>query len=137
MRFDSSIIWQSVRVLVAGIWLTMLLVATALVIGIVIGLVACAGTLLGCGLVYYLSVGYIGFVRRPPQTVIILWFYYCAPVILNTRLSAFWIGTVALAIPSGAYLAEIFRAGILAVPRGQLDAARAGGLSSFWLGWGL
>jgi ABC-type amino acid transport system permease subunit len=73
--------------------------------------------------------------RGLPETVIIFWFYYCAPLILNTRLSAFWIGTVALAIPSGAYLAEIFRAGILAVPRGQLDAARAVGLSSFWLVW--
>src|SRR3984893_1485436 len=135
MQFDSSIIWQNLPLLVSGIWLTILLVATALVIGIVIGLVACAGTLLGCGLVYYLSVGYIGVFRGLPETVIIFWFYYCAPLILNTRLSAFWIGTVALAIPSGAYLAEIFRAGILAVPRGQLDAARAVGLSSFWLVW--
>jgi His/Glu/Gln/Arg/opine family amino acid ABC transporter permease subunit len=85
MQFDSSIIWQNLPLLVLGIWLTILLVATALVIGIVIGLVACAGTLLGCGLVYYLSVGYIGLFRGLPETVIIFWFYYCAPLILNTR----------------------------------------------------
>jgi His/Glu/Gln/Arg/opine family amino acid ABC transporter permease subunit len=135
MQFDSSIIWQNLPLLLSGIWLTILLVATALVLGIVIGLAVCAGTLLGRGLVYYLSVGYVGLFRGLPETVIIFWLYYCAPLILNTRLSAFWTGTVALAIPSGAYFAEIFRAGILAVPRGQVDAGRAVGLSSFWLVW--
>jgi ABC-type amino acid transport system permease subunit len=57
------------------------------------------------------------------------------PISPAPRLSAFWTGTVALAIPSGAYFAEIFRAGVLAVPRGQVDAGRAVGLSSFWLVW--
>jgi His/Glu/Gln/Arg/opine family amino acid ABC transporter permease subunit len=119
MQFDPSIIWSNLPVLVSGIWLTILLVAIALVFAIVLGLLACAGTLLGRGLVYYLSVGYIGFFRGLPETVIIFWLYYCTPLVLNTRLSAFWTGTVALAIPSGAYLAEIFRAGILAVSRGR------------------
>jgi His/Glu/Gln/Arg/opine family amino acid ABC transporter permease subunit len=135
MQFDPSIIWQNLPLLLSGIWLTILLVATALVLGIVLGLVVCAGTLIGRGLVFYLSVGYVGLFRGLPETVIIFWLYYCAPLILNTRLSAFWTGTAALAIPSGAYLAEIFRAGILAVPRGQLDAGRAVGLSSLWLVW--
>jgi His/Glu/Gln/Arg/opine family amino acid ABC transporter permease subunit len=135
MSFDTSVIWQNLPLLASGLWLTILLVATALAIGIVIGLVACAGTMLGRGLVHYLSVGYIGLFRGLPETVIIFWLYYCAPLILNVKLSAFWSGTIALAIPSGAYLAEIFRAGIAAVPRGQLDAARAVGLSSFWLVW--
>ena len=119
MQFDPSIIWSNLPVLVSGIWLTILLVAIALVFAIVLGLLACAGTLLGRGLVYYLSVGYIGLFRGLPETVIIFWLYYCTPLVLNTRLSAFWTGTVALAIPSGAYLAEIFRAGILAVSRGR------------------
>src|ERR1700730_12467930 len=135
MSFDTSVIWQNLPLLLTGIWLTILLVLIALAIGIVVGLLACAGNMLGRGLVYYLSVGYIGLFRGLPETVIIFWLYYCAPLILNTRLLAFWSGTVALAIPSGAYLAEIFRAGIGAVPRGQLDAARAVGLSPFWLVW--
>src|ERR1700736_396583 len=129
MPFVTTVILQNLPLLVSGIWLTILLFATALVLGILIGLIACAGTLLGRGLVHYLSVGYIGLFRGLPETVIIFWLYYCAPLILNTKLSAFWSGTIALAIPSGAYLAEIFRAGIEAVPRGQLDAARAVGLS--------
>jgi len=135
MAFDTGIIWQNLPLLLSGIWLTVLLVLTALVIGIVVGLLACAGSMLGRGLFYYVSVGYVGLFRALPETVIIFWLYYCAPLILNARLSAFWSGTIALAIPSGAYLAKIFRAGIAAVPRGQLDAARAVGLSSFWVAW--
>ncbi len=135
MSFDASVIWQNLPILLAGVWLTILLVVIALAIGIGIGLLACGGTLLGRGFVYHLSVGYIGLFRGLPETVIIFWLYYCGPLILNTKLSAFQSATAALAIPSGAYLAEIFRAGVMAVPRGQLDAARALGLSSFWMVW--
>ena len=67
MQFDSSIIWQNLPLLLSGIWLTILLVATALVLGIVIGLAVCAGTLLGRGLDYYLSVGYVGLFRGLPE----------------------------------------------------------------------
>jgi len=135
MAFDTSVIWSNLPLLAAGIRLTLLLTLAALALGIVIGLLACAGRLSGRGLLYYLSAGYIGLFRALPETVIIFWLYYCAPLILNAKLSAFWSGTIALAIPVGAYLAEIFRAGIGAVPRGQLDAARAVGLSPLWVVW--
>jgi His/Glu/Gln/Arg/opine family amino acid ABC transporter permease subunit len=133
MTFDTSVIWSNLALLVAGVWLTLALTLTALALGTVIGLFAYAGRLAGRGLVHHLSTGYIGLFRALPETVIIFWLYYCAPLILNVRLSAFWSGTIALAIPAGAYLAEIFRAGIEALPRGQLDAARAVGLSPFWV----
>ena len=108
MTFDTGIIWQNLPLLLAGIWLTLLLVLTALAIGIIVGLLACAGNMLGRGIFHYLSVGYVGLFRALPETVIIFWLYYCAPLMLNARLSAFWSGTIALAIPSGAYLAGNF-----------------------------
>lgn len=135
MSFDASVIWQNWPLLLAGVGLTIVLVVVALAVGIVIGLLACAGSLLGSGFAYHLSVAYIGLFRGLPETVIVFWLYYCAPLILNTKLSAFEAAVIALSIPSGAYLAEIFRAGIEAVPRGQIDAARAIGLSPFWLAW--
>jgi His/Glu/Gln/Arg/opine family amino acid ABC transporter permease subunit len=135
MSFDTSIIWQNLPMLLAGIWLTVVIVFLSLVVAIVIGLLVCAGTLLGKGFVHDLCVGYVALFRALPEPVIIFWMYYCGPLILNSKLSAFESGTIALAIPSGAYLAEIFRAGIQAVPRGQIEAGRALGLSSFWLVW--
>jgi His/Glu/Gln/Arg/opine family amino acid ABC transporter permease subunit len=135
MSFDTSVIWQNLPILASGIWLTIVIVVVSLAIGIGIGLLACAGMLLGRGMVYHLSIGYVGLFRALPEPVIIFWLYYCSPFILNSKLSAFEAGTIALAIPSGAYLAEIFRAGVQAVPRGQFEAARATGLSAFWLVW--
>jgi len=135
MSFDTTVIWQNLPALAAGIWLTIAIVVVSLAIGIVIGLLVCAGMLLTRGFANYMSVGYVGLFRAVPEPVIIFWLYYCAPLILNSKLSAFETGTIALAIPTGAYLAEIFRAGIQAVPRGQFEAARAVGLSPLWLVW--
>ena len=133
MAFDISIVWQNLPLLVGGIWTTLLLVVVALALGSLIGLMVCAGALIGDGFVRRLALGYVGVFRGLPETVIVFWLYYCGPLILNAKLTAFEAGTIALAVPSGAYLAEIFRAGILAVPRGQFDAARAVGLGPFWL----
>jgi His/Glu/Gln/Arg/opine family amino acid ABC transporter permease subunit len=135
MSFDISVIWQNLPILLAGARLTIVLTVVALAIGILIGLLICAGTLLGRGLVHHLSVAYIGLFRGLPETVIVFWLYYCGPLILNTKPSAFTTALAALAIQSGAYLAEIFRAGIQAVPRGQFDAGRAIGLTAFWVIW--
>jgi His/Glu/Gln/Arg/opine family amino acid ABC transporter permease subunit len=133
MSFDTRVIWQNLPALAAGIWLTVAVVAVSLAVGILIGMLVCAGRLLARGFAYYLSVYYVALFRGLPEPIIIFWLYYCAPFILNTKLSAFTTGTVALAIPTGAYLGEIFRAGIQAVPRGQIEAARAVGLSPLWL----
>jgi His/Glu/Gln/Arg/opine family amino acid ABC transporter permease subunit len=135
MSFDTSLLWQNFPVLASGVWMTLALVIVSLAIGIVIGLIICAGMLLGRGIAYYMSASYVALFRALPEPVIIFWLYYCAPLILNTKLSAFEAGTIALAIPTGAYLAEIFRAGIEAVPRGQFEAARAVGLSPISVVW--
>jgi len=135
MTFDTAAIWQNLPLLASGIWLTFLVVAIALALGIAIGLLLCAGMLLGGGLVHRLSYLYVGLFRGVPEPVIIFWLYYCGPLILRSKLSGFDTGAVALAIPAGAYLAEIFRAGVEAVPKGQVEAARAVGLSAFWLVW--
>lgn len=133
MAFDSAVIWQNWPVLLSGLWLTIALIVIALLTGIVIGLIVCAGMLVGRGLAYRMSVAYVGLFRALPETVIVFWLYYCGPLIFNSKLSAFQTAVIALAVPSGAYLAEIFRAGVLAIPRGQIEAARAIGLSPFWL----
>jgi His/Glu/Gln/Arg/opine family amino acid ABC transporter permease subunit len=135
MSFSLGVVWESLPILIGGIWLTILVVLVSLAIGIVIGLLVCAGTLLGTGVVYRLCIAYVSLFRTLPETVLIFWLYYCIPLMLSGKPSAFQCAVAALAIPSGAYLAEIFRAGIEAVPRGHVEAGRALGLSSFWVVW--
>ena len=72
---------------------------------------------------------YVELVRSVPILVLILWVYYGLPVVAGIRLDVFWAGVIALALSDSAFEAEIFRAGIQGVPKGQTEAARTLGLS--------
>src|ERR1700733_14392629 len=135
MSFEVDVVWNSLPLLIGGAWLTIVLVVVSFAAGAVIGLLVCGGTLWGQGVARRVFIAFVSLFRTLPETVLIFWLYYCIPLLLNDKPSAFATAVAALAIPSGAYLAEIFGAGIEAVPRGQVEAARALGLSSFWIGW--
>jgi len=75
-----------------------------------------------------LARGYVTVFRTIPEIVLIFWMYYCLPPLLGvppTPWMGILMGSLALALVSGAYLAEIFRAGIQSVSRGQWEAAGA------------
>lgn len=74
---------------------------------------------------------YTEVLRTIPALVLIIWLYYCLPILFDVRLSAAWSATLALALSSSAYSAEILRAGIRAVPIGQVEAAYALGYSRY------
>ena len=82
-----------------------------------------------------LAVAWLEFFRTTPPLMHIVWAYYALPVIADVRLSAFTVIAGALACSTSAQMAEIFRAGLHAVPRGQSDAARVLGLSSWQRLW--
>jgi polar amino acid transport system permease protein len=73
-------------------------------------------------------VGYIDFFRAMPILVLLMLIYYALPY-LGITLDAVPSGILALGLNSSAYVSEIFRAGILSVKKGQLEAARALGLT--------
>jgi His/Glu/Gln/Arg/opine family amino acid ABC transporter permease subunit len=135
MSFDISILRESIPVLMNGLWNTLLLVVASLCVGMLIGALVCAGRLSGRGLLHHLCVIYISAFRGLPETVLIFWLYFCGPLIFDSKITAFQSATIALAIIAGAYFAEIFRAGIEAIPKGQLEAARALGLSEPFILW--
>ena len=72
---------------------------------------------------------YVEIFRSIPILVMLLWVYYGLPVLMNINLSPFVAGLLALAISDSAFEAEIFRAGIQSVERGQHEAADSIGLS--------
>ena len=74
---------------------------------------------------------YTEVMRTIPVLVLIIWLYYCLPILFDLRLSAEAAAILALAFSSSAYSAEIFRAGIRAVPTGQIEAAYALGYSRY------
>lgn len=72
---------------------------------------------------------YVEVVRAVPILVLILWVYYGLPVVIGVTFTVFWSGVIALALSDSAFEAEIFRAGIEGVPKGQVEAAQTVGLS--------
>ncbi len=73
---------------------------------------------------------YVEFFRGVPLVMVIFWFWFMIPALAGKSLPEYSIALAAFVIFEAAYLAEIVRAGIQSVPRGQVEAATATGLSS-------
>src|SRR5262245_19315555 len=128
MGFDTHILRQYAGPLLGGFLTTLAVVVASLLLACVLGLLGCLGSLSRQRLVFRLSRAYVDFFRVVPDVVLIFWVYFCLPPIFGVRLSATTSGVVALALGTGAFLAEVFRAGVLAVPHGQVEAALALGI---------
>ncbi|MGW4796174.1 amino acid ABC transporter permease [Nonomuraea sp. NPDC004297] len=113
--------------MLAGLWETAKLAALAIVLSAVLGVLFGAMGTARARLVRWPAIVYIQLIRSAPLIVFILYCYFVLAD-LGLDLSPFWAGVVALGVFTSAYLAEIVRAGIASVPRGQWEAARASGL---------
>lgn len=124
---------ENIGLLFHGLQMTILVCLAALVFGVALGLAACLAKLQGEGPLAVLAKCYINLFRTLPEIVTIFWIYACFPLIFGLRLGSLSAGILALSLYAGAFLAEIFRGGIQAVPRGQFEAARALGIPMLWI----
>src|SRR5688500_4315024 len=114
--------------ILAGTWVTIQIAVAVVVAGIFAGLILAVTRTLNVKQINFLIVLAVDVLRALPPLVIIIAFYFALPVI-GIRMSA-WIATwLALSLVLMAFSEEIFWAGILAVPKGQWEAARSTGLS--------
>jgi polar amino acid transport system permease protein len=77
--------------------------------------------------------GYVEVFRCTPLLVQIVWFYYALPILLNFSLPAWLAAGLGLTLYMGAFCAEIFRAGVISIGRGQWQAGRALGMTHIQL----
>ena len=121
--------WQSTWIFLAkGLLGTLASGAVAAVIALVLGLVLLVGRLSPLRLLRWPAIAVIEFLRGVPTLLLI---YVCFLVLpsVGIKLSAYWMLTLPVGLSTAAVVAEVYRAGVLAVPRGQTEAARALGLS--------
>lgn len=128
MDFQLRVILNHYPLLLEGLRLTLLIAAVALLTGVVLGALLCALRLGRGRLASAAARAYIAFFRVTPEMILIFWGYFCIPMLFAQKVSGFWTGSLVLGLVAAAYLAEIFRAGIIAVPAGETEAARALGL---------
>jgi polar amino acid transport system permease protein len=125
--FNWGVLRGALPLLLEGLWVTVMLGAVSIVAGMVSGLLLALLRLYGAAPLRALARVYIDVFRSIPLLVLLVLVYYALPFV-GVRLSSFAAAATALSLVSCAYTAEIFRAGIEAIPRGQFEAAEAIGL---------
>ena len=121
--------WSNLKFLLSGLYYTLLLSFTAIVISIVLGLAVALPGLSSNRLLRRFNRIYVELVRAVPILVLILWVYYGLPQMTGLTITVFWAGVIALALSDSAFEAEIFRAGIQSIDKGQYEAAHSISLS--------
>jgi His/Glu/Gln/Arg/opine family amino acid ABC transporter permease subunit len=122
---DFGIIIKFWRPLATAAGMTIAITAAALACGLVIGIVLAILLELRIGFLRYVLNAYIEIWRNTPLIVQLFWVHFGLPMLTGISTTALQSGLLALTLQSSAYLADIARAGIQAVPRGQWDAAMA------------
>lgn len=125
---NAEVVRRTFPMLLQGLWITLQLGAASIVAGLVLGLGLAMARLYGPGPVRFVTRLYIDIFRSIPLLVLLIIVYYALPFV-GLRLSPFASAMSALTLVSGAYTAEIFRAGIEAIPKGQFEASAALGLN--------
>lgn len=134
---DSSlqVILDALPLLLEGTVVTLKIVVISLIFAMVIGLIS---GLMSTSLNRLLRLGaslYVDIIRGTPLLVQVYFIYFGLPVFLDMRIPAMTAGIIAVSLNAGAYISEIFRAGIESIGKGQHEAARSLGLSRFKTMW--
>ena len=114
--------------LLAGFRNTLVLTATALCGGLVVGLLLALARLYTRRWLYTPAGIVIEVFRTTPPLVQLFWFYFGLPIVLSVEMTPFIAAALTFTIQSGAFFAEIFRAGIVSIERGQWEAGKAIGM---------
>ena len=129
MTFDMNLVVNSFPLLLIGAGVTIQITVLSTAIGFVIGLIVGVARISNLRVLRMLAEVYVEFFRGTPLLVQIFLFYFALPVITGQRIDPFIAAISACGINSGAYVAEIFRAGIQSVDDGQMEAGRSLGMT--------
>ena len=138
MTFDFSVVWRNLDFLLLQGFLgfgnfvggTLRLAIPSIVLGFILGIFIGLARLSNRVWLRVPATLYVEFFRGVPLVMVIFWIWFIIPILLKTKIPEFGVALTAFVIFEAAYLGEIVRAGVQSVPRGQVEAATAVGLSS-------
>jgi His/Glu/Gln/Arg/opine family amino acid ABC transporter permease subunit len=129
MQLNFAPVIESLPFLVQGVGITLFVTVVSMALALVVGLVLALLRRNKVIPVRLAATIYIDFFRGVPLLVLLLWVYFGISLFLGLNLSPLQAAIATLVIQAAANLAEIYRAGLEAIPKGQLEAARALGLT--------
>ncbi|WP_171174087.1 amino acid ABC transporter permease [Ruegeria sp. HKCCD8929] len=126
--------WTNVKFLISGMGDTILISVIAAVISIILGLLVALPGLSNRWPIRLINRVYVEFIRSIPLLPMLFWVFYGLPIVfqsmgMNIPIDPFWGAIITLAISDSAFTAEIYRAGIQSIPKGQSEAAQTIGLN--------
>jgi len=122
--FDWGVIARALPSLFKGAQITLALSLLGIALGIVVGTALAITVQAGGRLLRAFALLYISFARGTPLFIQVLIVFFVLPAV-GLDIAAFYAAVIALSLNSGAYISEMIRGGLTAVPRGQIEAARA------------
>ncbi len=128
-EWSFNVVWKNMPFLLQGIVMTVSVTVVTMIIGTVLGMVAALARLSGNRWLGAPAYAYVEFFRTTPLLVQLIWVYYCLPILFNLSFDPFISSCIALGLNVGAFLSEIFRAGITSIAKGQTEAALALGMT--------
>ncbi|MGJ7611603.1 MULTISPECIES: amino acid ABC transporter permease [unclassified Variovorax] len=131
--WDFSVLWTYRRLLLIGLAYTLVFTVVCVVLGLLVGLATGLGRLSRNPWVSAPIRAYIEVFRCTPVLVQLVWFYYALPVLTGLEISAVVAATLCLSLYGGAFYSEIVRGGIISIDSGQVEAARALGMTRLQL----
>lgn len=126
--WDFSPVYRDAGLLLEGLINTLKLSGLSLAGGLAIGLLLALARIWGKRPIAWPAVAVIEFFRNTPPLVHFFWIFYALPIVTGVSLDPLAAAAIALSIQSGAFFAEVYRAGIESIERGQWEAGRALGM---------
>lgn len=130
MTIDFELLIQSLPRLLYGALISLQIAAFACSLGLTLGILMGILQTKSSSLISWLITLYVTLFRGTPMLVQIAFIYFVLPEI-GIIMPAFWTAILAIGLNSSAYISQIIRSGIQAIPKGQVEAGRVLGLSSF------
>jgi polar amino acid transport system permease protein len=128
ISLDGEFIKNNIFFVASGAWVTIYISILSITFATILALLAALGRLSKFPPAYALSTFYVSLIRGTPLYLQIFFFFLALPQV-GIILPGIWAGVVALSLNYGAYMSEIFRAGLSSVGRGQREAALAIGMT--------
>ena len=129
-KIDFAKLWPYRFALLEGLWATVFLTGLSVFIGLIAGTALAVGMQVQSRPLRAILSAYVEIFRNTPLVLQLFWIHFALPGFTGISTSPWHTGLIAMSLQSSAYLADVARAGIQAIPKGQWEAAASLGLSS-------
>jgi glutamate/aspartate transport system permease protein len=127
--FDWKVIVDNFSFLMRGLGTTFQLAIIAICGGLILGTLVGMARISSRFYIYYPATVFVNLLRSIPLILVIFWFYFLVPIIAGRPLGDFLSASIAFIIFEASYFAEIIRAGIQSIPKGQMQAGFSSAMS--------